>query len=98
MQIEITIHPDTVATLYYYDGMSDEDAAREHDEAAEVLRDRMAQLVAAEWPDAGYEITTPKSPAHLCMVYGDTPDGVYDDCIEERVTELLDEALNSFIS
>jgi hypothetical protein len=98
MRIEITIHPDTVATLYYYDDLSDEDAAREHDETAEALRHKLAALVAAEWPDAGYEITTPESPARLCMVYGDVPDGVYEDRVEERVAELLDEVLNSFIS
>ncbi len=97
MRIEITIHPDTVATLYSYD-LSDEDVERQHYETAEALRHKLAALVSAEWPDAGYEITTPESPARLCMVYGDMPDGVYEDRVEERVAELLDEALNSVIS
>lgn len=57
----------------------------------------MAKLAGAEWPGAGFEITTPESPTCLCRVYGDTPDDMDEMQVEARVAGLLVEAMHSLI-
>lgn len=61
------------------------------------IRDDVHSQARAEWPTADITTRVGQS-AQLVVVYGETPDGMYEPQIEERVREMIDTALNRCIA